>query len=152
MTACRGKGPRLLAGELRTSRETMNTDTSVCIATGSGRIVRGAAATARLLFRSIVVFAFATCGWAAGIAPAQGPHKVTVDQNIFVPMRDGVGLATDVYFPDDIRDGPLPTVLIRTPYDKTHGIPPKLEVEFFASHGYAVAVQDVRGAHRSGGQ
>ncbi len=108
-------------------------------------------ATIRLLCCSIAVSAVATCSWAAAPGPVPGPHKVTVEQNVFVPMRDGVGLATDLYFPEEIRGGPLPTVLIRTPYDKTHGIPPKPEVEFFASHGYAVAVQDVRGAHRSGG-
>jgi len=33
-----------------------------------------------------------------------------------VPMRDGVKLATDVYLPEG--DGPWPTALIRTPYNK----------------------------------
>ena len=34
-----------------------------------------------------------------------------------VPMRDGVRLATDLYRPTDLT-GPLPTILMRTPYNK----------------------------------
>ena len=32
-----------------------------------------------------------------------------------MPMRDGIGLNTDVYVPKD-QHGPLPFILLRTPY------------------------------------
>ena len=38
------------------------------------------------------------------------------DTMIMVPMRDGTGLATDVYLPKD-RDGPFPVIFVKTPYD-----------------------------------
>jgi predicted acyl esterase len=41
---------------------------------------------------------------------------MTVERDIMVPARDGVGLATDVYRPPGI--GPFPAILERTPYDK----------------------------------
>ena len=37
-------------------------------------------------------------------------------EQMMVPMRDGVRLATDVYLPE--RPGRLPAVLVRLPYDK----------------------------------
>jgi predicted acyl esterase len=46
-----------------------------------------------------------------------GAHEVTIERNVMVPMRDGVRLATDLYRPKDVA-GPLPTVLMRTPYNK----------------------------------
>ena len=36
---------------------------------------------------------------------------------VMVPMRDGVGLATNVYRPKN-APGPLPTVFVRTPYNE----------------------------------
>jgi len=34
-----------------------------------------------------------------------------------IPMRDGIKLATDLYFPKD-GNGPFPVILMRTPYNK----------------------------------
>ena len=65
-----------------------------------------------------------------------------------VPMRDGVELSTDVWLPDAV--GRFPTILIRTPYLKA----PQFEryrLEYFVRHGYAVALQDVRGRGDSDG-
>ena len=56
-----------------------------------------------------------------------------------VAMPDGVKLATDLYFPADLRE-PLPVILIRTPYKKEME---ELEARYFARRGYVVAVQDV---------
>jgi uncharacterized protein len=66
----------------------------------------------------------------------------------YVAMPDGVRLATDIYLPD--TEGPVPCVLVRTPYGKRM---PRLQVdaEGFAAQGYAVAVQDVRGKFESEG-
>ncbi|MFB9124802.1 CocE/NonD family hydrolase [Paraburkholderia dipogonis] len=79
--------------------------------------------------------------------------------DVMVPMRDGVRLATDVYFPAGYRvgiDAPLPTILERTPYGKSdisrseihHGEPPANRADvarYFAARGYAVVLQDCRG-------
>lgn len=82
-----------------------------------------------------------------------------------VSMRDGVRLATDVYFPSGYRpgiDAPLPTILERTPYGKSeisrseihHGQPPANRADvarYFAARGYAVVLQDCRGRYGSEG-
>ncbi|MBD3179135.1 MAG: CocE/NonD family hydrolase [Candidatus Latescibacteria bacterium] len=64
-----------------------------------------------------------------------------------VPMRDGVELATDMYFPgtDTLK---FPAILIRTPYKKETN---QLDGEYWARRGYAVAVQDCRGRFSSKG-
>lgn len=67
-----------------------------------------------------------------------------------VEMRDGVSLATDVYRPSD-ADGPFPTLVNRTPYNKAESQPvagtaPAVE------RGYAVVHQDVRGRFASEGE
>jgi hypothetical protein len=64
-----------------------------------------------------------------------------------MPMRDGVKLATDLYFPEG-QEGRLPCILIRTPYKKESS---ELDGKFYASRGYAVAIQDVRGRYASEG-
>jgi uncharacterized protein len=79
-----------------------------------------------------------------------GTHTVVIENGVMVPMRDGVRLATDVYRPADMA-GPLPTILIRTPYNKSAAPDGDASARFFASHGYAVAVQDVRGKFASDG-
>jgi putative CocE/NonD family hydrolase len=68
-------------------------------------------------------------------------------EDVQVPMRDGVRLATDLYLPT--APGPHPAIVVRTPYTKREA---KLVAEFFARYGYAVAVQDTRGRHKSEGQ
>jgi len=64
-------------------------------------------------------------------------------------MRDGVHLATDVYLPDGA--GPFPTILIRTPYNRT-GARMQRKGGFYSSHGFAVVIQDVRGTGASPGK
>lgn len=83
-----------------------------------------------------------------------GPYEVRVEVNVMVPMRDGVKLATDVYRPlVTAESGPhpdrLPVLLIRTPYGKGSG--KNGDGRYFASHGYAVVVQDTRGRYESQG-
>ena len=75
-------------------------------------------------------------------------HKVKMMYDAKVSMRDGVNLSTDIYLPD--VDRPVPAILIRTPYDNN----PEVFVRdclYFASRGYAVAIQDVRGRYDSEG-
>ena len=71
-----------------------------------------------------------------------------------IPARDGVGLATDLYFPAvDGRpaEGKFPTILVRTPYLKkmTRYYRDGL---WYARRGYVMAVQDVRGRGESEGE
>jgi hypothetical protein len=79
------------------------------------------------------------------------PFEVSVLRDVMAPMRDGVRLATDVYLPSrngNPLDERFPVILIRTPYEK--GTSAKVS-ESFASHGYAVVVQDTRGRYKSEG-
>ena len=71
-------------------------------------------------------------------------------------MRDGVKLATEVYLPDG-QPGPFPTILQRTPYNRS---PANIAAasscssatfRTWAARGYAALNQDVRGRYRSQG-
>ncbi|NIW37014.1 MAG: CocE/NonD family hydrolase [Gemmatimonadetes bacterium] len=70
-----------------------------------------------------------------------------VDGTVFIPMRDGVRLATDLYVPE-AGEPPYPVILIRTPYNKSwlagYG-------QYYSRSGYVVAIQDVRGRWASEG-
>ncbi|MHB9028597.1 MAG: CocE/NonD family hydrolase, partial [Candidatus Latescibacterota bacterium] len=103
-----------------------------------------------------LAFLLLTCLSAPHSVPAQqalskGPHEVAAQRDIMVPMRDGIRLATDIYFPSrngSPLDEKFPVILVRTPYNKGTGT---AAWEAFASHGYAVVVQDTRGRYKSGG-
>jgi len=84
------------------------------------------------------------------IAPAEPKHAVRVERSVLVPMRDGVQLSTDLYFPEDAGKK-LPVIMIRTPYNKNveWTVDP---ARWFAGQGYIVAVQDVRGKFESQGE
>jgi len=73
--------------------------------------------------------------------------QATSKTSIMVPMRDGILLATDLYRPRNASTR-VPLILIRTPYNKETmaGLG-----ERFATRGYAVALQDVRGRFASQG-
>ena len=87
----------------------------------------------------------------------EGSHQqydVASRHDVMVPMRDGVRLAADLYFPalnGRPAGGRFPVILERTPYDKrspdntTNG-------RYFARRGYVCAIQDVRGRFKSEGQ
>lgn len=78
-------------------------------------------------------------------------RDVIVARDVMVPMRDGVRLATDLYFPGTVarqRGETFPAVLSRTPYNKTGGAD---AASFFARRGYMAAVQDCRGRYGSEG-
>ena len=68
-----------------------------------------------------------------------------------VPMRDGVRLSTDLYFPADAT-GPYSTVLMRTPYGKDREPPYGGAITLLVEAGYAVAFQDTRGRSASEGE
>ncbi|MHA1490389.1 MAG: CocE/NonD family hydrolase, partial [Promethearchaeota archaeon] len=68
----------------------------------------------------------------------------------FVVLKDGTKLSTDIYLPRNVykKRSKCPTILIRLPYWKES----LYYVGFiFASHGYAVVIQDIRGCAHSEG-
>jgi putative CocE/NonD family hydrolase len=87
---------------------------------------------------------------------------IIFEADLRVPMRDGIGLAADVYRPSD--GGPFPVLLERTPYDKSAPsrsertaavAQPRSRAEvagYFVRHGYAVVYQDCRGRYKSAGR
>lgn len=83
-------------------------------------------------------------GWKEQLSPAR--YSMVQDQMALVPMRDGVGLATDVSRPRE--PGRYPTILVRTPYFRLSEAQRGMTL---VRHGYAVVVQDVRGRGKSEG-
>ncbi|WP_116090322.1 CocE/NonD family hydrolase [Sphingomonas crusticola] len=71
---------------------------------------------------------------------------------VMVPMRDGVGLSTDIYTPKDAK-GPLPTILWKTPYNehKLRGSTFRYVLES-VKRGYVFIVQNERGRYFSQGK
>ena len=81
-------------------------------------------------------------------------YDTIVESNVMAPMRDGVRLACDIYFP--ARNGkkvgePLPVILERTPYDKLREDLVNVH-SYFARHGFVCVIQDCRGRYVSEGQ
>jgi putative CocE/NonD family hydrolase len=83
---------------------------------------------------------------------APGYADVTVELDVECRLPDGVSLRADIYRP--AMDVSLPVLLMRLPYGKTtaganwgYANP-----AWYASRGYVVAVQDVRGRHASDGE
>ncbi len=71
-----------------------------------------------------------------------------------VPMRDGVRLASDIYWParnGRVLPGPFPTILLRTSYDKTAPRYVDGIANYFTPRGYATVLQDLRGRYGSEG-
>lgn len=80
-------------------------------------------------------------------------HRTSdMEQHQLVPMRDGVGLSTDIYRPKGAK-GPLPTVYIRTPYNfaKLADVELLYAVEA-VKRGYAFVIQNERGRYYSEGK
>lgn len=91
---------------------------------------------------------------APAIPPPVGSESFRLDKSVQIPMRDGVHLSTDLYFPEG---GALrrPVILIRTPYGKQgwrQGNSRAALTTMFVTHGYIVAVQDKRGRFESQGR
>ncbi|MCJ7700413.1 MAG: CocE/NonD family hydrolase [Anaerolineales bacterium] len=94
-------------------------------------------------------------------------YQPLLRENVFIPMRDGVELACDIYFPSQGgRPAPsrFPVILERTPYGKgvesrserslTHMERAKSRAEvaaLFVARGFIVIYQDCRGRYNSGG-
>jgi len=88
-------------------------------------------------------FIFATACFAAGLPPDKYTEW-TSDDELFVPMKDGIHLSTDVLLPKGAT-GKLPTILIRTPYYGEKTAPLGDMRQLWLRQGYAVVVQNERG-------
>ena len=97
-------------------------------------------------------------GWSGAGAGQRAEQRrdngVRTEKSVTVPMRDGATLSTDLYFPE-AKTEQLPTILIRTAYNKGRGREPGSAeggiLSRFIEEGYAVAVQDMRGRFESEG-
>ncbi len=83
-----------------------------------------------------------------GTSPAgeSASLNVVFEENVPVPMRDGVILRANVHRPD--RGGPYPVLVMRTPYGKGGAG----RFDRFVKAGYIVVAQDARGRYASDGQ
>jgi len=84
-------------------------------------------------------------------SPAQPPADYELRWGVKIPMRDKVELNATLYLPKTPEGSPIktPVIFTLTPYisDTYHE-----RGAYFASHGYAFALVDVRGRGNSGGE
>jgi putative CocE/NonD family hydrolase len=99
--------------------------------------------------------------------PPSAAYEGATTQAIFIPMRDGVKLAAEVVLPANLSpDAKIPTLLSQTRYWRAMALrspfkyllqPEALDPyfadlqPFFARHGYAIVILDVRGTGASSG-
>lgn len=79
--------------------------------------------------------------------------EVFVEKNVMIRVGDGTLLATDIYRPAEKGvplQGQFPILFQRTPYNK-EGDRLVTQATLFASKGYVVALQDLRGRYLSQG-
>src|SRR5215831_7826927 len=88
---------------------------------------------------------------AFGLAAVPVAAQVQPRLGVMIPMRDGVKLAADLWMPS--APGKYPVILIRTPYLRvTNLIDVPAWGSYFASRGYVMVIQDVRGRGDSEGE
>ena len=102
-------------------------------------------AHAALLLVALLLVSDAMAGQSAQTRQATIVHEQDVD----VPMRDGVRLRADILRP---AQGPSPTLVYRTPYGKHAALENYTIFIRAIERGYAVVVQDVRGRYASDGE
>lgn len=86
------------------------------------------------------------------VSAREAEYGVSVEKDIAIRVRDGTKLAADLYRPargDRPAEGRFPTLLTRTPYDKSGSAG---EGRYYAERGYNVVANDVRGRYASEGK
>jgi uncharacterized protein len=84
---------------------------------------------------------------ALSLAAQEARQTFVFEENVRVPMRDGVVLAANVFRPKG--EGRFPVILMRTPYGKPDN---KFgEAKRYTAAGYAMVAQDCRGRGKSEG-
>ncbi|GBQ90593.1 CocE/NonD family hydrolase [Asaia krungthepensis] len=109
-------------------------------------------AVSTILFPAIVISVSQAhaASWPSG--QGSGQCKVTKRSDVAAKMRDGTILRADIYTP--MTDKKVPVLLMRTQYGKEAAQvqPSRYESpQWFASHCYIVAIQDIRGQGKSSG-
>lgn len=93
------------------------------------------------------------CSQVKKLEAVEGVQNVIAKKNVMIPTKDGIRLATDIYYPAQtgkaISDK-LPILLQRTPYGKTTERY-QSAIQSFTKRGYIVALQDLRGRYDSEG-
>jgi len=81
-----------------------------------------------------------------------------IEELIMVPMRDGVGLATNVYRPKTSENTPVPTIFVKTPYNMNMWRDGEQNTRRYGAmleavrRGYAYVNQNERGRYYSDGE
>ena len=95
-----------------------------------------------------LVLLMSACSTAAIAAEGGVPY---LRSSLYVPVRDGTRIAVDLYRPRATSEqNKRPVLLTMTPYMRAQrgpdgSIVPDPTAAYFASHGYVVAIGDVRG-------
>jgi len=103
-------------------------------------------------FRAILFHFFLTTATAisAVAQSSPSPANFVVENDVAVPMRDGVVLRADILRPR--AGGRFPVLVYRTPYGKEAALKTYTTFRHAVERGYAVVVQDVRGRFASDGE
>lgn len=89
--------------------------------------------------------------WSQQALERELARRAIITRKVLVPMRDGVGLSTDIYRPKDAA-GPVPTIFVRTPYNMNTLAGGTLrQVVEAIDRGYAYVGQNERGRYFSEG-
>lgn len=81
------------------------------------------------------------------------PFDIEMDDNIRIPMADGVNLTARIWRPKGSETAPVPAILEFLPYRRRDGTVERdaLTHPYFAGHGYACVRVDIRGSGDSEG-
>lgn len=105
--------------------------------------------TTIVVARLLLIWLIAVCAVSAQSKPQ---YQILPTNDVMVPMRDGIRLATDFYRPSlngIAAPGRFPTILVRSPYARSlEGF----NAVTFVPHGYVLVVQSVRGRYGSEGE
>jgi uncharacterized protein len=76
------------------------------------------------------------------------PHAVREDENVWIPMRDGVRLSGRIWRPVSSEDQPVPAILEIIPYRERDLTAQRDSIHhpYMAGHGYACVRVDLRGS------
>ena len=89
--------------------------------------------------------------WLAACNPlAAVADSVRAETGVMIPMRDGIRLSTDLYFPERTGSN-LPAVLWRSIYDKTGAFGREPGMRELVQNAYVAVIQDTRGRGASEG-
>ncbi|MDF0601567.1 CocE/NonD family hydrolase [Psychromarinibacter sp. C21-152] len=81
------------------------------------------------------------------------PHEIVEEENVFIPVTDGLHLSARIWRPKGSEEAPVPAVLEYIPYRKRFGTAVRDERThpYLAGHGYACIRLDIRGSGESDG-